>query len=239
MALTVTLDGLIQSVVHDAASDDLLDQLATASATAGDLGDLGDALLGHFVDRCRRDGHSWAEIGGSLGVTKQAVQKRFVARAAVPFMIERFTVRARRVLDDATEEARALGHNYRGTEHLLLALFHDPEGLAAKVLESMHITRAAVEREVLAHVTRGGGVPAADVPPLTPRAARVLELAGEYEALDLGHNYIGTEHILLGLLREGNGLAARVLTDLAVDHASLKAKTIELLSGYGASSTTP
>ena len=145
MALTVTLDGLIQSVVLDTPSGDVLDQLATASGTAVELGDLGDSLLGYFVDRCRRDGHSWAEIGGSLGVTKQAVQKRFVARPGVSFMLERFTVRARRVLDDATEEARALGHNYRGTEHLLLALFDDPEGLAAKVFESMAITRAAVE----------------------------------------------------------------------------------------------
>ena len=96
MALTVTLDGLIQSVVLDTPSGEVLDQLATASGTAGELGGLGDSLLGYFVDRCRRDGHSWAEIGGSLGVTKQAVQKRFVARLAVTFMYERFTVRARR-----------------------------------------------------------------------------------------------------------------------------------------------
>lgn len=232
MALTVTLDGLIQSVALDTPSGDVLDQLATASGTAVELGDLGDSLLGYFVDRCRHDGHSWAEIGGSLGVTKQAVQKRFVARPGVGFMLERFTVRARRVLDDATEEARALDHNYRGTEHLLLALFDQPEGVAAKVLESMKITRAAVERAVLALVIGGsGGVPV-DQPPLTPRATRVLELAGEYEALDLGHNYIGTEHILLGLLREENGVAARVLTELGVDHASVKAKTIELLAGY-------
>jgi Clp amino terminal domain, pathogenicity island component len=231
MVLTVTLDGLIQSVVLDTPSGDVLDQLATASGTAVELGDLGDSLLGYFVDRCRRDGHSWAEVGGSLGVTKQAVQKRFVARAGVPFMLERFTVRARRVLDDATEEARALGHNYRGTEHLLLALFDQPEGVAAKVLESMKITHAAVEARVLELATRGSGG-SVDVPPLTPRAVRVLELAVEYEALDLGHNYIGTEHILLGLLREGSGLAVRVLTELRVDHASVKAKTIELLSGY-------
>jgi Clp amino terminal domain, pathogenicity island component len=238
MALTVTLDGLIQSVVQQTPSGGVLDQLATASGAATELGDLGDSLLGYFVDRCRRDGHSWAEIGGSLGVTKQAVQKRFVARPGVAFMLERFTVRARRVLDDATEEARALGHNYRGTEHLLLALFDQPEGLAAQVLQSMEVTRSAVEARVLELATRGGGVPV-DVPPLTPRAVRVLELAGEYEALDLGHNYIGTEHILLALLREGNGFAARVLTELGVDHASVKAKTIELLSGYGSSSTTP
>ena len=149
-------------------------------------------------------------------------------------MLERFTVRARRVLDDATEDARALGHNYRGTEHLLLALFDDPEGVAAKVLESMaDHARRRWSAGSSSQVTRGATACRRTYRPFTPRAVRVLELAGTSEALDLGHNYIGTEHILLALLREGEGLAAHVLTDLGVDHASVKAKTIELLSGYG------
>jgi hypothetical protein len=233
MALTVTLDGLIQTVVHDAESDDLLDQLAAASATASELGELGDALLGHFVDRCRRDGRSWAEIGGSLGVTKQAVQKRYVARIGATYTLERFTGRARRVLDFASEVARSFGHNHRGTEHLLLALFEDPEGLAAKILADLRITRPAVERDVLAIVPRGTGTPPGD-PPLTPRAEHALTLALS-EALKLGHNYIGTEHILLGLLREHDGVGARVLTALGADEERIRQRTIELLAGYRAS----
>ncbi len=230
MALTVTLDGLIQSVVQQSGSGEVLDQLASASATAAELGDLGDSLLGYFVDRCRRDGHSWAEIGGSLGVTKQAVQKRFVARIETTYTLERFTGRARRVLDFATEVARSFGHNHRGTEHMLLGLFEDPEGLAAKILADLGITRPAVERDVLTIVPRGTGTPAGD-PPLTPRAERALAFALS-EALDLGHNYIGTEHILLGLLREHDGVAARVLGGLGADEGRIRQRAIELLAGY-------
>jgi hypothetical protein len=230
MPLDLTLDGLIGMVVEDTPTGEVLDRLATAAASAAELGELGDALLGYFVDRCRRDGRSWSDIGASLGVTKQAVQKRFVARSGATFTLERFTDRARRVLDHANEAARALGHNFRGTEHLLLGLFDEPDALAARILGKLGTTRADVEREVVSLVPRSPAVPAGDLP-MTPRAERALALTVA-QAVELGHNYIGTEHLLLGLLREQEGVAARVLTEIGVAEERVRAETIELLSGY-------
>ncbi|HZI37104.1 MAG TPA: hypothetical protein VFF24_02265, partial [Acidimicrobiia bacterium] len=111
-----TLQGLIETVEADAASADPLDLLATASSTVAQLAEVGDAVLGHFVDRCRRNGHSWTEISGALGVTKQAAHKRFSFTAPT---LERFTERARRAVDAAAVAARDLRHNFVGTEHLL------------------------------------------------------------------------------------------------------------------------
>jgi hypothetical protein len=232
MAAVVSLDVLIDFVHENAASAEVLDQLATAAATAASLGELGDSLLGHFVDQSRRQGHTWAEIGTSLGVSKQAVQKRFVERAAVP-SLERFTDRARRVLVHAAASARHLGHNYRGTEHILLGLFDEPDGVAAHVLSELDVTRAGIEVDVRA-VTPGltTTIPAGDLP-LTPRGVRVLELAVS-SAVELGHNYIGTEHILLGIMRERDGLAARVLTARGLDQETVTTQVIAALTGYSA-----
>ena len=130
-------------------------------------------------------------------------------------MFERFTDRARRVVVLAQEEARLLDHDYIGTEHLLLGLIHEREGLAAKVLESLGISLEEVRTEVQAAVGRGVAAPEGHIA-FTPRAKKVLELSLR-EALQLGHNYIGTEHILLGLIREGRGVAAQVLTRLGAD----------------------
>jgi ATP-dependent Clp protease ATP-binding subunit ClpC len=148
-------------------------------------------------------------------------------------MFERFTDRARRVVVLAQEEARLLNHNYIGTEHILLGLIHEGEGVAAKALESLGISLEAVRNQVEEIIGQGGSSPSGHIP-FTPRAKKVLELSLR-EALQLGHNYIGTEHILLGLIREGEGVAAQVLVKLGADLSRVRQQVIQLLSGYSGS----
>jgi ATP-dependent Clp protease ATP-binding subunit ClpC len=145
-------------------------------------------------------------------------------------VFERFTDRARRVVVLAQEEARLLNHNYIGTEHILLGLIHEGEGVAAKALESLGISLEAVRQQVEEIIGQGGSSPSGHIP-FTPRAKKVLELSLR-EALQLGHNYIGTEHILLGLIREGEGVAAQVLVKLGADLSRVRQQVIQLLSGY-------
>ncbi len=145
-------------------------------------------------------------------------------------MFERFTDRARRVVVLAQEEARMLNHNYIGTEHILLGLIHEGEGVAAKALESLNISLEAVRQQVEEIIGQGQAAPTGHIP-FTPRAKKVLELSLR-EALQLGHNYIGTEHILLGLIREGEGVAAQVLQKLGADLNRVRQTVIQLLSGY-------
>ncbi|MET1035231.1 MAG: ATP-dependent Clp protease ATP-binding subunit [Arthrobacter sp.] len=145
-------------------------------------------------------------------------------------MFERFTDRARRVVVLAQEEARMLNHNYIGTEHILLGLIHEGEGVAAKALESLNISLGAVREQVQEIIGQGQQAPSGHIP-FTPRAKKVLELSLR-EALQLGHNYIGTEHILLGLIREGEGVAAQVLVKLGADLNRVRQQVIQLLSGY-------
>jgi ATP-dependent Clp protease ATP-binding subunit ClpA len=144
-------------------------------------------------------------------------------------MFERLTDRARRVAELAQEEARTLNHHYVGTEHLLLGLIHEGEGVAAQVLESLGISMGAVRPRVEEIIGQGEQPPSGRIP-FTPRAKKALQLARR-EALALGHTYIGTEHILLGLLREGDGVAARVLGDLNVDSNQVRQHVIRLLTG--------
>jgi ATP-dependent Clp protease ATP-binding subunit ClpC len=145
-------------------------------------------------------------------------------------MFERFTDRARRVLVLAQEEARLLNHNFIGTEHILLGLIHEGEGVAAKALESLGISLEAV-REKVEETIGPAGSSTTGSPPFTPRAKKVLELSLR-EALQLGHNYIGTEHMLLGLVREGEGVAVQVLVSLGADLSRVRQQVIQLLSGY-------
>ena len=145
-------------------------------------------------------------------------------------MFERFTDRARRVVVLAQEEAKMLNHNYIGTEHILLGLIHEGEGVAAKALESLEISLDAVREQVQDIIGQGQQQPTGHIP-FTPRAKKVLELSLR-EALQLGHNYIGTEHILLGLIREGEGVAAQVLVKLGADLNRVRQQVIQLLSGY-------
>jgi ATP-dependent Clp protease ATP-binding subunit ClpA len=145
-------------------------------------------------------------------------------------MFERFTDRARRVVVLAQEEARMLNHNYIGTEHILLGLIHEGEGVAAKALESLGISLEAVRQQVEEIIGQGQQAPSGHIP-FTPRAKKVLELSLR-EALQLGHNYIGTEHILLGLIGEGEGVAAQVLVKLGADLNRVRQQVIQLLHGY-------
>ncbi len=145
-------------------------------------------------------------------------------------MFERFTDRARRVVVLAQEEARMLNHNYIGTEHILLGLIHEGEGVAAKALESLGISLEAVRQQVEEIIGQGQEAPSGHIP-FTPRAKKVLELSLR-ESRQLGHDYIGTEHILLGLIREGEGVAAQVLVKLGADLNRVRQRVIELLQGH-------
>src|ERR1700692_979876 len=175
--------------------------------------------------------------GGPVGrLLQQASSGPLSSRGPVPAgrnhtMFERFTERARQVVVLAQEEARTLKHNYIGTEHILLGLLREEEGLAARVLESLDITVERVRAQVVRIVGSGEEVTSGQIP-FTPRAKKVLELALR-EALSLGHNYIGTEHILLGLVRENEGVAARILLDFDADSEKIRNEVIRMLSGPG------
>jgi ATP-dependent Clp protease ATP-binding subunit ClpC len=146
-------------------------------------------------------------------------------------MLERFTNRARRVIVLAQEEARMLKHNYLGTEHILLGLIHDGEGAAAKALHSMGISLEAVRHQVEEIIGQGQQAPGPHIP-FTPRAKKVLELSSR-EAKRLGHEHIGTGHLLLGLIREGKGVAAQALVQLGADMPTVRQQVIQQLSAYG------
>ncbi len=230
-----TLQELIATVEADAAADDDLARLATAARLTADLEEVADGTLTHFVEQCRRNGRSWSEISRALGVTKQAVHKRFSATFSSTATFERFTLRAKGALEGASTAARRLGHNYVGTEHVLLGLFAEPEGIAARALTQAGLTADSVEAAVLAITPRG--IAAVDSPPFTPRAASCLEKALA-EALQLGHNYIGTEHILLGLFSDPDSFAARVMNNAGVTHDATRAQIVEMLTSISQSKPT-
>jgi ATP-dependent Clp protease ATP-binding subunit ClpC len=144
-------------------------------------------------------------------------------------VFERFTERARMVPVLAQDEARAFGHNYIGTEHLLIGLLREEEGLAARVLETLGVSLEEVRERVVAIVERGEDRPAGQVP-FTPRAKKVLELSLR-EALSMGHNHIGTEHILLGVVHEGSGVGARVLSEMGVEGEAIRREVVTIVGG--------
>jgi ATP-dependent Clp protease ATP-binding subunit ClpC len=145
-------------------------------------------------------------------------------------MFERFTDRARRVIVDAQNEARRLGHSYIGPEHILLGLIHEGDGVGARALEAMQISTDTVQERIEEITGRGQAPPSTGHIPFTPRAKKVLELSLR-EALQLGHNYIGTEHILLGLIHEGDGVAAQVLVGLGADLDRTRQLVVQILTG--------
>ncbi|HZC26169.1 MAG TPA: Clp protease N-terminal domain-containing protein [Actinopolymorphaceae bacterium] len=234
-----SLQDLIETVRRDAESDDVLDQLATARAVVSEIGETADAVLGFYVDRARGSGRSWTEISNVLGVTKQAVHKRFAAtQISVDDLfgegptLERFTTRAKSALDAATPAATALGHNYVGTEHLLLGLYAEPEGVAGKILVDAGVSRDDVEADIVARTGRGTSSADADTKPVfTPRAKAALGMSLS-EALKLGHNYIGTEHLLLGLYRDPEAIAPQILAERGLDAAGAREAVIRVLSGF-------
>ena len=226
MTVPISLDVLIASV--RAAADQPLEQLEEAARLRSEVADLTDALLGHFVDQARRAGCSWSQIGDALGVSKQAAQQKHTTRS---LPMERLTERTRLAIERSTAEAVRLGHPYVGTEHLLLGILAVPECVAAKVLVERGITTAAVEAHVLEVIGRGGGSTEPSVAlPHTPRATRCL-LSMLEMALLLGHNYIGTEHMLLALYREEEGVAARFLEAGGLPEDAARARIIQILSG--------
>jgi ATP-dependent Clp protease ATP-binding subunit ClpA len=163
------------------------------------------------------------------------IEQTLVRREIGDKVFERFTDRARRVVVLAQEEARMLNHNYIGTEHVLLGLIHEGEGVAFKSLESLGISLEGVRSQVEEIIGHGQQAPTGHIP-FTPRGKKVLELSLR-EALQLGHNYIGTEHILLGLIREGEGVGAQVLVALGADLTTARTAVIQLLSGYQGNAT--
>jgi hypothetical protein len=231
----VRLDDLIDAVVAAGPDGDPLQQLTTAVTIGEHLGDLADHLIGHFVDRARRSGASWTDIGRSMGVSKQAVQKRFVPRAgeAVEDLMARgrlgrFTPRARSVVVQAQAEAQRRGDAEVGPLHVVLGLLGEPEGLGARALEATGVDLAALRAAVEARL---GPAPARTAPAGTARSdhvafssasKRLLELSLR-EALLLAHNYIGTEHFLLAMFAEPDGEAALALAAGGVDPAKADA----------------
>jgi hypothetical protein len=229
------LDELIATVHDDAPDQSPLGRLATASAMSSQLTDTADAVLGHFVGLARASGHSWSEIGDALGVSKQAAQQRHVARTSVPgqlsgFTFERFTDRARQTIAQAQTVAGALGHTYIGTEHLLLAQFAAPGGIAAQILSEAGMSEGGVTEAIVADFGRGEKAVDGSLP-FTPRAGQALTHALAV-ALELGHNYIGTEHLLLGLRRVDGGAAAGYLDVAGLSEDILRAKVMERLAGF-------
>jgi hypothetical protein len=233
-----SLHELITAVQQDSPTDDPLDLLATASTTVTSLSTVGDAVLDHFVAGARSQGRSWAEISSVLGVSKQAAHKRFAPTTAETDMLSlsvnvadfsRFTDRARRTVAAAPEIAKGWGHNFVGTEHLLAAQFSEPQAVAARVLDQHGLSKDVVERAIQAIVPTKDPVTDESRPPFTPRAKGVLAGALR-EALTLGHNYIGTEHLLLGLYHQPEGVAAKVLIDGGLTAGQAKADVVAILA---------
>jgi hypothetical protein len=229
-----TLDDLIAHVHALHPDGDALAELSEAMVLAQRLNEQADHLIGHFVDRARRSGASWTAIGESMGVTKQAAQKRFVPgaqdepRAADASLFQRFTERARHAIELAQKRARELHSPRIDTQHVLLGLMGLREGLAAQALERQGVTRQAVEDAIAA----AGAPTTDDVPdaiPFAPAAKKVVQLAVR-EALLLGHDFVGTEHLLLAILTEGEGTGATVLADLGVSYDTTRAWVQETIA---------
>ncbi len=232
---TVRLDDLIEAIkkVHL----EVLDQLADAVIAAEHLGEVADHLIGHFVDQARRSGASWTDIGKSMGVTRQAAQKRFVPKEPGSLAdldpsqgFSRYTTRARNVVITAQNEARAKQHDKIVRTHLVLGLLNEPEALAAQAIVAQGVALDRVRQAA----TDALPPAAEEMPALVPfdaGARKVLELTFR-EALRLGHNYIGTEHILLALLECEKGEDGGLLTGLGIDKVTAEAAIAAALAGF-------
>ncbi|WP_188187170.1 Clp protease N-terminal domain-containing protein [Nonomuraea sp. SYSU D8015] len=221
MDSTVRLDDLISAVKSRHPAGDPLGELSDAVTLGEHIGEVADHLIGHFVDQARRSGASWTDIGRSMGVSKQAAQKRFVPKdggsglAADMRTYSRFTDRARSVVVKAQEEARATGHSHIEPGHLVLGLLREPEALAATTMVRLGASLDSVRDAVTATLGPGGGHPAQTMMPFSAQSKKALELTLR-EALRLGHDVVGTEHILLGVLSLEEGPVVRALADLGV-----------------------
>jgi hypothetical protein len=225
----VGLDDLVAYVHAAHPEGDPLMCLGEAVQVAQHLGELGDHLIGHFVDQARRSGATWSAIGQNMGVTKQAAQQRFVDIASDGAAFSRFTVLARAAITQAQKEARRSHSGAVGTEHLLVGLIAQPEGLAAKAIASMGVSTRKLRAAIKAMSPPQGAADVEGRLPFSPRAKKVLELAVR-EALRRGHNYVGTEHLLLAVLDEGEGIGAKALLELGVTRPAASACLDELLA---------
>jgi hypothetical protein len=240
----VRLDELISYVKGQDGT--ALDHVSAAVRISEHLGELADHLIGHFVDQARKTGASWTEIGQSMGVTKQAAQKRFVPRPADtdwqslladafhahPFA--RFTPRAKHAVVAAEEEAREGRQTLILPEHLALGLLHEPEGLAARAIVALGVAAEATREALAAALTpTAAEEPVAGKIPFAPRAKKVLELTMR-EALLLGHNYIGTEHLLLALLDDEEAAGGGALTELGLTRERARDWLVSALEQIGA-----
>ncbi|MFT7838195.1 Clp protease N-terminal domain-containing protein [Saccharothrix sp. BKS2] len=218
----VQLTDLIVAVATE--HGDVLGRLTAAVRLSGELDELGDHLIGHFVDEARRAGASWTDIGESIGVTKQAAQKRFVPKESAELRpsFDRYTDRARRVVVLARHHARF--SERIGTEHLLLGLLDESGGLAAKTIAALEASEGTTRLVLLNALDPTGRQPPAQQL-FTARCKKVLELAVR-ESLRLGHRFVGTEHVLLGLLAVGEGTAAEVLLATGVTREAAEAHVV-------------
>ncbi|MFD0200769.1 MULTISPECIES: Clp protease N-terminal domain-containing protein [Saccharothrix] len=219
IAPPVQLTDLIVTVASE--HPDVLGRLAAAVELSGQLDELGDHLIGHFVDEARRAGASWTDIGASLGVTKQAAQKRFVPKESPELKpsFDRYTERARRVIVLARHHARF--SERIGTEHLLLGLLDESGGLAAKTIAKLEAAEGTTRMAVLTELD-GVVRPRPQPQPFTAHCKKALELAVR-ASLRHGHTFVGTEHLLLGLLADAEGTAAEVLERTGVTEAAAEA----------------
>ncbi|MFF8591996.1 Clp protease N-terminal domain-containing protein [Streptomyces sp. NPDC015220] len=231
----VRLDDLISAIkkVHQ----EPLEQLQDAVLAGEYLGEVADHLIGHFVDQARRSGASWTDIGRSMGVTRQAAQKRFVPKESTDLDpsqgFDRFTPRARKVVMAAHEAAKTAQSSEGLPAHLVLGLLTEPEALAAKAIEAQGVPLGSI-REAATAALPPGSADAPDLVPYGPAAKKALELTFR-EALRLGHNYIGTEHILLALLELENGEG--VLSGLGLDKARVEEYVVAALAEFLENST--
>jgi hypothetical protein len=230
------LQQLINTIKTDAGSDDELEQLATAAATISELTTTSDAALGFFVDRARGAGKSWVEISAVLGVSKQAAHKRFADSWTARPAFERYTQRARSVVQAAADIARARNHDFVGTEHLLLGMYKEPGAIASKVLVHHGITEESVLQavDVLSPAAEPPAEPKSldgENPPFTRRSAHVLQGAVG-EALTLGHNYVGTEHLLLAFYRDQSGIATKILLEQGLEESAAWTDIRAALEGF-------
>jgi hypothetical protein len=235
-AFPITLDELIRFVHVQNSDSDALGHLQTAMAVSDGLDEQADHLIGHFVDQARRAGASWTAIGSSMGVSKQAAQQRSVITddllaASKGKLFARFTPRARDSIVAARTEAHRLNASQVGTEHILLGLLGETDGIAAHVLAEQGVTLATARPHV-----PSSGEPTTDAPRdrirFAPSAKQVIKLALR-ESLRRGHNYIGTEHLLVGVVTETDALGAQVLRELEVDTERLQTSIDAALAGLG------
>src|SRR5690349_2665830 len=236
MTQQIRLDDLIEAIKK--AHPDALDQLSDAVIAAEHLGEVADHLIGHFVDQARRSGASWTDIGRSMGVTRQAAQKRFVPKESADLDpsqgFSRYTPRARKVVMAAHEAAKSARSPEGLPAHLVLGLLTEPGAMAAKAIEEQGVTLDTV-REAATAALPPASADAPDLVPYGPAAKKALELTFR-EALRLGHNYIGTEHLLLALLELENGDG--VLTGLGLDKERLETDLLALLDSIVAKKGT-